>query len=55
MPMRWFIIAIFAYVLLRLEQGLSVALQMPTSYHLAPGFLLILAVYLDIVRRRSQR
>lgn len=46
--MRWLPIAIFAYLLLGLEQGMAVALSHPGSYSATPGLLLILAVFIGL-------
>lgn len=46
--MRWLTIAIFAYVLLGLEQGMAVGLSLPGGYSAAPGLLLILMVFIGL-------
>ena len=46
--MRWLTIAIFAYLLLGLEQGMAVAFAQPGGYSATPGLLLILAVFLGL-------
>lgn len=46
--MRWMILAIFMYVCLAIEQGLSVVLEQPGRYSFAPSLLLVLAVYVGM-------